>query len=293
MNLTIDKIELPEESKLALEDKWILDRFSALCTSVSASLDKYEIGVALSSLYDFVWDIFCDWYIELSKTRLNAKDTPENLVAQNVISYVLVGTLKLLHPFMPFITEEIYQALPIAGDAESIMIADYPKATHAFPEQSVQMDRVIAAIRAIRARRNEMNVVPSRRAKVYIATKYTDSFNEATATFFTRLASASEVVAKESFDGILDMDGCVRIVTDSATIFLPMNEIIDLEKEIKKLEAEEARLTGEIERIEKKLANEGFVAKAPEAVVNAERQKKAKYEETLDGVRAALAKMKK
>ena len=292
MNLTIDKIELPDESKLALEDKWILDRFSALCTSVSASLDKYEIGVALSSLYDFVWDIFCDWYIELSKTRLNAKDTPENLVAQNVISYVLVGTLKLLHPFMPFITEEIYQALPIAGDAESIMIADYPKATHAFPEQSVQMDRVIAAIRAIRARRNEMNVVPSRRAKVYIATKYTDSFNDATAVFFTRLASASEVAVAQSFDGIISADDSVQIITDSATIFLPLSDVIDTEKERARLEGELKKLEGEIKRLEGKLSNQGFVAKAPAAVVEAERAKLAKYEENLAGVKDALAKLK-
>ncbi len=292
MNLTIDKIELPDESELALEDKWILDRFSALCTSVSASLDKYEIGVALSSLYDFVWDIFCDWYIELSKTRLNAKDTPENLVAQNVISYVLVGTLKLLHPFMPFITEEIYQALPIAGDAESIMIASYPKATHAFPEQAVQMDRVIAAIRAIRARRNEMNVPPSRRAKVYIATKYTDSFNDATAVFFTRLASASEVAVAQSFDGVISADDSVQIITDSATIFLPLSDVIDTEKERARLEGELKKLEGEIKRLEGKLSNEGFVAKAPAAVVEAERAKLAKYEENLAGVQDALAKLK-
>ena len=291
MNLTIDKIELPEESQLALEDKWILDRFSALCTSVSASLDKYEIGVALSSLYDFVWDIFCDWYIELSKTRLNAKDTPENLVAQNVISYVLVGTLKLLHPFMPFITEEIYQSLPIAGDAESIMIASYPKATHAFPEQSVQMDRVIAAIRAIRARRNEMNVPPSRRAKVYIATKYTDSFNDATAVFFTRLASASEVAVADSFDGVISADDSVQIITDSASIFLPLSDVIDVEKERARLAAELKKLEGEIKRLEGKLSNQGFIAKAPAAVVEAERAKLAKYEENLAGVKDALAKL--
>ena len=291
MNLTIDKIELPEESQLALEDKWILDRFSALCTSVSASLDKYEIGVALSSLYDFVWDIFCDWYIELSKTRLNAKDTPENLVAQNVISYVLVGTLKLLHPFMPFITEEIYQSLPIAGDAESIMIASYPKATHAFPEQSVQMDRVIASIRAIRARRNEMNVPPSRRAKVYIATKYTDSFNDATAVFFTRLASASEVAVADSFDGVISADDSVQIITDSASIFLPLSDVIDVEKERARLATELKKLEGEIKRLEGKLSNQGFIAKAPAAVVEAERAKLAKYEENLAGVKDALAKL--
>ena len=175
------------------------------------------------------------------------------------------------------------------------MISDYPafREDLVFPAEAEQFGRVIAAIKAIRLRRNEMNVPPSKKAKVYIETKYAESFSPATYAFFMRLASASEVVVSDSFDGVLDMDGCVRIVTDSATIFLPMSEIIDLEKEVKKLEAEEARLATEIERIEKKLSNEGFVAKAPEAVVNGERQKKAKYEETLAGVRSALAKMRK
>ena len=298
MNLTIEEIRLPATEELAPEDKWILDAFNRTVNSVRSNLDRYEIGIALSELYDFIWNVYCDWYIELSKARLADKESESNRVAQNVLGYVLVETLKLLHPFMPFITEEIYCALPHAEDGsckESIMISDYPAFSDAlvFPKEAEQFGRVIAAIKAIRLRRNEMNVPPSKKAKVYIATKHENSFSPATYAFFMRLASASEVVAKESFDGILDMDGCVRIVTDSATIFLPMNEIIDLEKEIKKLEAEEARLTGEIERIAKKLANEGFVAKAPEAVVNAERQKKAKYEETLDGVRTALAKMKK
>jgi valyl-tRNA synthetase len=175
------------------------------------------------------------------------------------------------------------------------MISDYPEFREdlVFPAEAEQFGRVIAAIKAIRLRRNEMNVPPSKKAKVCLETKYAESFSEATHAFFQRLASASEVSVGESFDGVLDMDGCVRIVTDSATIFLPMSEIIDLEKEVKKLEAEEAKLVGEIDRIEKKLSNAGFVAKAPEAVVNAERQKKAKYEETLAGVRAALQKMRK
>lgn len=183
-------------------------------------------------------------------------------------------------------------ALPIAGDAESIMIADYPSATHTFSEQAIQMDRVIAAIRAIRARRNEMNVPPSRRAKVYIATKYNDSFNDATSVFFTRLASASEVAVAQSFDGVISADDSVQIITDSATIFLPLSDVIDTEKERARLEGELKKLEGEIKRLEGKLSNQGFVAKAPAAVVEAERAKLVKYQENLAGVQEALAKLK-
>ncbi len=292
MNLTVDEIVLPDAKDLAPEDKWILHEFNKLAGSVTNALDKYEVGVALASIYDFTWDILCDWYIELSKVRLNQKDTPENLVAQNVLAYVLTGTLKLLHPFMPFITEEIYQSLPHVD--ESIMISAYPKfdETLVFDADAAAMNRIITAIKAIRARRNEMNVVPSRKAKVYIATRYTDAFNADSAVFFHRLASASEVEIAESFEGVLSADEAVQIITDSATILLPLSDIIDTEKEKARLEAEQKRLVGEIERLSKKLSNEGFVAKAPAAVVEGERQKLEKYRENLEGVEIALAKLK-
>ena len=291
MNLTIDEIKLPEADKLASEDKWILNEFNKLAASVTESLDKYEVGIALSEIYDFTWDVFCDWYIELCKARLNDKDNEGNAVAQNVLAFVLTGILKLLHPFMPFITEEIYQALPHTD--ESIMISEYPSfnSEFVFESDAEKMNRVITAIKAIRARRNEMNVPPSRKAKVYIATRYTDSFNDSAAVFFTRLASASEVEIGESFDDVLSADDAVRIVTDSATVFLPIADIVDTEKERARLEAEQKKLLGEIERIEKKLSNEGFVAKAPTAVVDGEKAKLAKYRENLDGVEAALKKL--
>ena len=292
MNLTIDEIKLPAEDKLASEDKWILNEFNKLAASVTESLDKYEVGIALSEIYDFTWDVFCDWYIELCKARLNDKESEGNIVAQNVLAFVLTGILKLLHPFMPFITEEIYQALPHTD--ESIMISKYPAfdASFVYESDAEKMNRVITAIKAIRARRNEMNVPPSRKAKVYIATKYAESFNESTAVFFTRLASASEVEIGESFDDVLSADDAVRIVTDSATVFLPLSDIVDTEKEIARLEAEQKKLIGEIERIEKKLSNEGFVAKAPAAVVDGEKAKLIKYRENLEGVLSALAKLK-
>ncbi len=293
MNLTIDKPELPDVSELALEDKWILDRFNALSASVNAALERYEIGVALSNIYDFAWDVFCDWYIELAKTRLNDKESEKNIVAQKVITHVLTGILKLLHPFMPFITEEIYQALP--HDCESIMISSFPTENEAlrFSNDAEKMERIIDAIKAIRARRADMNVVPSRKAKVYIATKYTDSFNEGSAIFFKKLASASEVEIAESFDAsVISADDAVQIVTDSAMIFLPLSDIIDTEKERARLENELAKLEESAQRIEKKLANEGFVAKAPAAVVEGERAKLVKLNENIEGVKAALAKLK-
>ncbi|MBO5883377.1 MAG: valine--tRNA ligase [Clostridia bacterium] len=292
MNLTIDEIKLPEADKLAAEDKWILHRFNALADAVTSAIDKYEVGVALASIYDFTWDVFCDWYIELTKARLNDKESEGNNIAQNVLGYVLTGTLKLLHPFMPFITEEIYQSLPHSD--ESIMISKYPAfdSSLVFEEDAEKMTKVITAIKAIRARRNEMNVPPSRKAKVYIATKYTDSFNADTAVFFQRLASASEVEISDSFEGVLSADDAVQIITDSATIFLPLSDIVDTEKEIARLETEKKKLIGEIERLDKKLSNEGFVAKAPAQVVEGEKQKLSKYRENLAGVEEALAKLK-
>ncbi len=292
MNLTIDEINLPTADKLAIEDKWLLDEYNKLVENVTSSLDKFEVGVALSSIYDFVWDIFCDWYIELAKARFNDKGTEANLVCQNVISYVLTGALKLLHPFMPFITEEIYQSLP--HTCESIMISEYPKYDEnlRFAEQADEMSKIIDAIKAIRARRSEMNVAPSRKAKVYIETKYGNVFNSQTAIFFTRLASASEVIISEKLnESEVCADNAIQIITDSCAIYLPLSDIIDFEKEKIRLEGERNKLIGEIERIQKKLANEGFVAKAPAQVIEGERIKLAKYEENLEGVISALAKL--
>ncbi len=291
MNLTIDHVELPATEKLAPEDKWILTEYNRTVAAVQNALNSYEVGIALSNLYDFVWDVFCDWYIELSKARLSEKDTAENLVAQNVIAFVLTGILKLLHPFMPFITEEIFGALP--HEEESIMIAGYPvpDETLEFADAAADMERVIAVIRAIRTRRNEMNVPPSRKAKVYLATKYEKSF-AGTEAFFARLASASSLEVAAEFDGsVISGDNAVQIVTDSATVFLPLSDIIDYEKEKARLAAELEKLDGEITRAKAKLANESFVSRAPAAVVAGERDKLAKYEENRAGVAAALAKL--
>ena len=289
MNLGDDYEEtgLPPVDALATEDKWILSRLNELAKKVNDSVDRFELGVALASIYDFTWDIFCDWYIELAKARLFDKDSEGAAVARKVLVYVLDGVLRLLHPYMPFITEEIYLSIP--HTEESIMIASYPQWNDAlsFPKEEEDFSRVINMIRAIRARRAEMNVAPSKKAKVTLVTKYKDAFAGAGA-FFSRLASASDTeIRDEYFD-----ENAVSVVTDSATAYIPLADIIDFEAEKARLTRELEKTEGEIERISKKLSNEGFVAKAPAAVVDAERAKLAKYEETKASLLAELAKIK-
>ena len=283
MNLEIDRVDLPAADALALEDKWILTKLNTLAGTVCQNLDRYEIGVALANIYDFVWDVFCDWYIELLKPRLSAGDRS----AQQVIAYVLTETLKLLHPFMPFITEEIYTTMPHAD--ESIMISAYPKYQKelCFFEEAEEMERVLALIRAIRARRTEMGVMPARRAKLYIVTKYRDTF-AAASEFFKKLAGASEVELVEDFS---DSDA-VQIITGSAAAYIPLADMIDFEAERARLSVELEKNDGEIRRVKSKLENESFVSKAPAKVVETERAKLEKYEEVRRGLLEALEKLR-
>ncbi len=247
MNLTIDKIELPAADKLSAEDKWILTKFEQCVQNVNTNLDNYEIGVALSSVYDFLWDIYCDWYIELSKPSV-AAGGERGECAQNVLAYVLRETLKLLHPFMPFITEEIYSGLP--GEEGSIMVKDYPvyNADLVFAADEANMEKVIDAIKAIRTRRAEMGVVPSRKAKLFIETKYPEAFANS-ASFFEKLASAAEVALVDAYDD----DTAVRVITDAATVHLPLGDLVDFEAELNRLENELKTFENEIKRAEGKL----------------------------------------
>ena len=289
MNLDIEEIALPSADRLRTEDKWILSLFNRLAGEVRENIDSYELGIALSKLYDFIWDIFCDWYIELLKPRLSAKETEDNPVAQNVIAWVLSNTMKLLHPFLPFITEEIWLALPHTGD--SIMISSYPQTDPAldFPEDEASMDRIIGLIKAVRNRRAEMNVPPSKKTTLYIVSAYNDTFNSGVSHFFTRLASASEVIYTGEFTG----DNAVSIVTGSATAYIPLAEMIDTEKELARLTKELENTEKEIDRLTKKLSNGGFTSKAPAAVVEGEKAKLEKYRETLDGIKTAIANLPK
>ncbi|WP_066453800.1 valine--tRNA ligase [Anaerotruncus rubiinfantis] len=283
MNLS-DAVEKPElPASLTVEDKWVLSKYNTLVKEVTDNLDKFELGMAVQKLYDFIWDIFCDWYIELCKARLGAGGETA-LAAQQVLVYVMTGILKLLHPFMPFITEEIWQALPHEG--ESIMVSSWPVYDEAlnFATEEAQFEMVMAAIRAIRNRRAEMNVPPSKKASIYIATDEPAVF-EAGVPFFLRLASASEVKVAGSFE----IPGAVQVITDAARIFIPMDELIDREKEIARLNAEKAKVEKEIAAVNGKLANQGFVAKAPAAVVDAERARLAKARERLAKIEESIA----
>ena len=285
MNLDDDtKPVIPE--KLGLEDKWILSKFNTTVAEVTANLDKFELGVASAKLYEFVWDVLCDWYIELVKPRLFEKDTESCKNAQSVLLYVFSGTLKLLHPFMPFITESIWSHL---GFDAPLIVAEWPEYDEKlnFTAECDAMERVISAIRAIRNVRAQMNVPPSKKAKLYVVSDYADSFNADTAVFFTKLASASEVVLVDSYDA----DGSVSIVSEGAKMYIPMAEIVDLEKERARLEKEKENAKKEIARVNGKLSNASFTDKAPAAVVEAERAKLVKYTELLENVKEMLAKL--
>ncbi len=281
MNLTIDRYELPAADKLEREDKWVLSKLNRLVKEVTENLDSFEIGVASAKVYDFIWDTYCDWYIELTKTRLNGTDEDAKLTAQNVLCYVLVTLLKLLHPFMPFITEEIYQALPKCDGAEDIlMTAQWPEYTEtlSFPAEESAMEAVMDLIRAIRARRAEMNVPPSKKAELMIVTDQAEPYQQGL-HFIQRLAYASNVTFPETAPA--DVTGLVSVVTHDATAYLPLSELVDLAAERERIAKELEKAKNGLRITEGKLANEKFVAHAPENVVNAEREKVAKYQELI------------
>ncbi|MGN1169661.1 MAG: valine--tRNA ligase [Acutalibacteraceae bacterium] len=270
---------------LALEDKWILSKYNTLVKEVTDNLEKFELGIAVQKLYDFIWDVFCDWYIEISKIRLQAGGEAA-ATAKDVLVYVLSNTLKLLHPFMPFITEEIWQSLPHEG--ESIMISLWPEYDGAlnFSCEEEEMESIMEAVRAIRNRRAEMNVPPSKKAKYYIATAAKQTF-ESAGVFMKRLASASEVEVGDSFEP----DGSVVIVTAKAKIYIPMGELIDFEAERARLLKEKDKALKELEFINKKLNNPGFVSKAPEAVVQGQREAAAKLNDKLKMLDDSISKL--
>ena len=284
MNLTITENTLPDVTEL--EDKWILSRLNDVVKEVCDNMDHFELGVAAGKIYDFIWDDFCDWYIELTKPRLNSGDEAANRGAQQVLLYVLTEILKLLHPFMPFITEEIWQALPHEGEA--LMVAEYPvfRPELSFPEDARRFETVMDAIKAVRARRSEMNVPPSRKAHLMIVTQEAEAF-EAGQAYIMKLAYANEVSVLDTVPA--DAEEMVTAVTDNARMFMPMADLVDLEKE-------RARLHKELENAEKqlqaqigKLSNQNFVTRAPEAVVNTERKKKAKLEALIENLKLNLS----
>ena len=285
MNLTIDRCELP--GRLELEDKWILSKLNSVIPEVTENMERYELGVAAQKVYDFIWDSYCDWYIELTKTRLQGEDEDSKLRAQQVLCYVLTETLKLLHPFMPFITEEIWQALPHSGDY--LMLQQWPqhRAELDFPEEEKAMELIMDAIRGVRARRAEMNVPPSKKAQLTVSTLERAVFEQGI-PFFKRLAYASDVtvegVADAGSDDAMTAQGMVTVTTHAARLFMPLAELVDLEKEKARIEKELKKNRAELDKLEAKLGNPGFVNKAPAHVVEAEQDRAEK-------LRALLAKL--
>ena len=283
--LTIDKIELPRE--LETEDEWILNQYNDTVKSVRENLDKCELGVAAQKLYDFIWDKVCDWYIEFVKPRLFETNTDEKtrLSAQQTLCYVMSNTLALLHPFMPFVTEEIWQSLP--HDGEALIIEKYPQYREElrFAESSEAMENVMALITQIRQVRNSMNVPSSKKTKLFIESDNSEVYISCS-EFLKRLAGASEIL----FDSPGEVK-TVPVVTADAKAFIPMDELVDIEKEKARLIKEMDRLKGEIARIESKLSNDGFVSKAPQKVVDAERTKKETYEKQLANVKKVFAEL--
>ncbi len=289
MNLPESMTEAKLPERLPIEDKWLLSQFNDLIGEVSSNLDSYEIGIAIQKLYDFTWDVYCDWYIELTKPRI-AEGGDTAIAAQNVLVYVMQGLLKLLHPFIPFVTEEIWQSMPVT-ESESIMVAKWCKQSGelSFPEEKKAFDKIIDAIKGIRVQRNELNVPPSKKVTMIIETADTELFGSCRA-FFERLAGAGEltVTADETA-----AEGMVTVVTAAARVFMPMGELVDTEKELARLEKEKKAVQKDIDFSSGKLNNQGFIAKAPAAQVEAEKAKLAKAEEKMAKIMQSIEALRK
>ncbi len=287
MNLTVEDAH-PDFAALRQEDKWILDRYNSVVKDVTDNLDKFEIGLALQKVYDFIWDLFCDWYIELVKPRLNDKENAkENEQTQRVLLYVFTGALKMLHPFMPFLTEAIWQSMPM--EDESIMISSFPKYDDSlvFTKEAEDMERVMDAIKAIRFRRSEMNVPMSKKAALYFESEYPEVVEDS-APFFMKLAGADSVSLEKC-----PAENAVTIVCTLGKAYIPFDQLVDIAAEIKRLQKELDNAKAELGRVNGKLSNQGFMAKAPAALVEQEKEKKTKFEQLIVSIEATLANLEK
>ena len=293
------KVKTVPESSLTDADKWVIAECNDLVKEVTENLEKYELGVAAQKIYDFIWEELCDWYIEMVKPRLYGDDTESKKAAIVTLKNVLKDALKLLHPYMPFVTEEIYCTLCEAdGETDennSIMISAWPlySEAKAYAKEKEAISLVKEAVKAIRNLRTGMNVPPSRKAKVYVVSgeEHVRDIFAGSRVFFATLGYASEVAIQADKAGI--EDDAVSAVIHNATLYIPFAELVDIDKEIERLTKEKERLEGEIRRSNGMLSNEKFISKAPEAKVNEEKEKLAKYESMLSGVNERLAHLKK
>ena len=290
MNLGEDaRNELPALDKLEIADKWVLSKLNTLIAEVTENLEKYELGVAVQKVYDFIWDTYCDWYIELTKARLYSEDAIRKQTAIQVLVYVLDQILRLLHPFMPFITEEIWQSIPHEGDA--LIIAKWPEYREdlAFKAEESHMESVMDAIRAIRNRRAEMNVPPSRKAALYVLTSKPQVYAEGEG-FIQRLAYADTVTMLDKEPE--NLNGMVTIPTADAKLYIPMGQLVDVAKELDRISKELEKNRKFLSSLEAKLSNEKFVSRAPEAVVNAEKEKAQKTRDLIASLEQSEAALK-
>ena len=290
MNLPEDMEDAVLPENMPIEDKWIITLFNNLVKDVTDNLDSFELGIAIQNIYDFIWDVYCDWYIELTKPRI-AQGGETARAAQNVLVYVMQGFLKLLHPFMPFITEEIWQSIPHGSQPESIMISkwcEYDEKLN-FAKEEQDFAKIIDTIKAIRVQRNELNVPPSKKVTMYVETAETELFKSC-AAFFEKLAGAGELHVSEKADAA---DSMVTVVTASARVFMPMGELVDTEKELARLEKEKKAAEKDIAFLSGKLSNQGFLSKAPAQQIENERAKLAKAEEKMAKINESIAALKK
>ncbi|MBS6511332.1 MAG: valine--tRNA ligase, partial [Clostridiales bacterium] len=290
MNMEGQEIEKDLSAlELDIADRWILSRLNGVIRDVTDNMEKFELGLATAKIYDFIWSEYCDWYIEMCKSRLYGEDAAAKKTAISVLYYVLVQALKLLHPFMPFITEEIYVELLEAGG--SIMISDWPKyqEQYEFAEQEQSMLAIMEVVRSVRNTRAEMNVPPAKKAKILISTAQAEIVRQ-TENYLLKLANASEVQILPA--GASEPENCAAAIVSLGQVYLPLGDLIDVEKELARLQKEQKSLEGEIARCNGKLQNQGFLAKAPEKVVQEEKDKLAKYAEMLERVSARLESLK-
>ncbi|MDO4460796.1 MAG: valine--tRNA ligase [Clostridia bacterium] len=287
MNIDGKDVKCAVPEKLFLEDKWIITKFNNVAKEVTDNLDKFELGIAVSKLYDFIWDDFCDWYIELAKIRMNGDDEESAASARQVLTFVMSSTLKLLHPFMPFITEEIWQTLPHEGEA--LVVAKWPEydANLDFAAEAAEMEKVMALIRAVRARRADMNVPPSKKAHIYIETADTSAF-DTEKNAIMRLAYASGCDTGAEFS----VEGAVTVVTNACKAYIPMNELVDFEAELKRLNKELENAQKQLDTVNAKLNNEKFMSKAPENVVAGVRANGEKLAKQIQLIQESIASLK-
>ena len=293
--MNIEKAEVPETmdpSELTGADKWILSKVNTLAQDVTANMDKFELGIAVQKLYDFIWEEFCDWYIEMVKPRLYNEEDQTKAAALWTLKTVLTNALKLLHPYMPFITEEIYRNL--TGE-ESIMISAWPefKEEWSFEKEEAEVELIKEAVRAIRNVRSSMNVPPSKKAHVIVVSEKPQvrEVFEGSKAFFGTLSYASQVTVQEDKSGIGE-DAVSALIPDAA-VYMPFAELVDLEKEIERLKKEEERLTKELARVNGMLSNEKFISKAPQSKIDEEKEKLEKYTQMMNQVKEHLAALVK